>query len=152
MIELEKKWLVDKEKCPIPSDAVKWDVVQGYLNTMSDEWIIRCRYVGHDDGLSSYFLELKSRGLLAREELRYIIDKEEFDETLKKCGGVVKKTRYLWKADNVQYEVDFYKDHKFVTCEVEFDNMKQCNAFKPPEWCIEDVTFNPKYKNVNLGK
>jgi len=159
MIELEKKWLVDKDKVTIPKTANKWITVQGYLSYgPGDSWIVRVRSIISSLGdLPShppkFFLELKSKGLLAREELRYIITEEEFNETFDKCGAIVKKTRYLWYDINkeYQYEVDFYDDHDFVTCEVEFKSMKEANEFVPPEWCIEDVTFDPKYKNMNLG-
>jgi len=57
----------------------------------------------------------------------------------------------LYDGD-IRYEIDFYKDYDFVTCEVEFDSEEEANNFEAPDWCIKDVTYDPYYKNVNLAK
>jgi adenylate cyclase len=159
-MEIERKWLVDKEKCPglVLYDAEVLRTVQGYLNTIKDEWLIRVRKIKKigtnrkpQRKSSEFYLELKTQGLLSREELRYIIHEEEFIKTLRKCSGVVKKTRYCWMEDNTYFEVDVYDDHDFVTCEVEFKTEKEAENFKAPSWCLRDVTYDPKYKNVNLA-
>jgi len=87
--------------------------------------------------------------LLARDEIKFIIKEDEYENTLSKCLGIVRKTRYCW-LDTVYYEVDIYDNHDFVTCEVEFETEEEANNFIAPDWCIEDITYDPKYKNVNL--
>jgi len=163
-MEIERKWLVDKNRCPglVLYDAEILRTEQGYLNSVDDDWLIRVRKVnklgtnkklleaGQD--VIYFLLELKTQGLLSREELRYYITEPNYKETLSKCESIVKKTRYCWNEDGVYYEVDIYDDHDFVTCEVEFKTEQEANNFKAPDWCIKDVTYDTAYKNVNLGK
>ena len=154
MIEIERKWLVDKDKLPelpkrkVIADNNVWEVIQGYLNPDNDEWLIRVRSVND----FYFYLELKSRGLLSREEIRYSISKMEFQVTLRQCKAVMEKTRYFLYDGDIRYEIDFYKDYDFVTCEVEFDSVEEANNFNAPDWCTDDVTYDPYYKNVNLAK
>ena len=154
MMEIERKWLVDTAKCPIYHENYVilaedvWRTVQGYLNTIKDEWLIRVRSINDE----RFFLELKTQGLLAREELSFKIHKDEFNQTLEKCVSKVEKTRYCYYTDNVKYEIDIFLDHSFVTCEVEFGNEETAHAFVAPDWCTKDVTYDPAYKNVNLAK
>jgi len=154
MMEIERKWLVDKSKLPelsvkkVVADINVWDVIQGYLNSENDEWLIRVRSVNN----FYFWLELKSKGLLSREEIRYAISNMEFQITLRECKKVVEKRRYSLYDGDIRYEIDFYKDYDFVTCEVEFDFEEEANNFEAPDWCIKDVTYDPYYKNVNLAK
>jgi len=162
MMEIERKWLVDKSKCPIfiygeeSFNLTKWKVVQGYLNSVKDEWLIRVRRVDtiekNKSVLNDYFLEMKSHGLLSREELRIRMNKTEFEEILKKCEKTVEKQRYLWNALGVQFEIDVYDRYDFITCEVEFNSEEEANNFVAPNWCTKDITMDSGYKNVNLAK
>jgi adenylate cyclase len=160
MLEIEKKWLVDKYKCPIflksfnKKDLDILDTEQGYLEFAEDDnWIIRYRHINERGiNVDKYFVDLKTKGLLVREEISHRINEEEYIRGISKCKGrTIRKTRYC-HMDVVYYEIDVYKDHDFVTCEVEFKNMKEANEFVPPDWCYEDVTYDLKYKNMNLGK
>ena len=38
-----------------------------------------------------------------------------------------------------------------VIAEVEFPTEKEAEAFIPPEWFLEDVTYNPEYHNSTLS-
>jgi len=167
-MEIERKWLVDKDRCPglVVYDAEIRRTEQGYLNHTKDEYLIRVRKVQvmgtNKKPLSGeqtyYFLELKTQGLLSREELAYYISEKEYKDTLSKCRGVVKKTRYCWYGEDGKgehgyyFEVDVYDNHDFVTCEVEFNSEEEANNFEAPDWCLEDVTYDPAYKNINLVK
>jgi len=147
-MEIERKWLVDYTKLPEEESSEIWEVVQGYLNSVKDEWVIRVRSINDN----KFFLELKTSGHLSREELRFEINRTEFYSTLRECKGIVKKTRHTYYENNVKYEIDFYEDYEFITCEVEFNSEEEANKFIAPDWCVKDVTYDPKYKNVNLAK
>ncbi len=157
-MEIERKWLVDKDRCPglVLYNSTIFKTEQGYLNTINDEWLIRVRKFEEKGTISNpgngkvrYYLELKTQGLLSREEIKFIIKEDEYENALSKCLGIVRKTRYCW-LDTVYYEVDIYDNHDFVTCEVEFPTEEEANNFVAPDWCIEDITYDPKYKNINL--
>lgn len=159
-MEIERKWLVDKDRCPglVLYDSEIRRTEQGYLNTIDDNWLIRFRMVQILGTVKKplsgeqkyYFLELKTQGLLSREELRYFISEKEYNDSISKCQGIVRKTRYCWHDNDIYYEVDVYDDHDFVTCEVEFKSEEEANNFVAPDWCIKDVTYDQVYKNVNL--
>jgi len=162
MKEIERKWLVDEKKCPIFKYSLEsfnleiWETEQGYLNSQEDEWLIRARKVKiilkDDDSITRHLLDLKTKGMLSRDEITLSINHKEFTEIISKCGKRVYKTRYTWQTDEARYEIDVYRDHNFITCEVEFSNETEAKEFEAPDWCVKDVTEDPKYKNVNLVK
>jgi len=153
-MEIEKKWLIDKENLPMDIKTFPGHrIVQGYLNP-GDEYLIRVRHnksVQHPH-LDKYKLEIKSKGLLVRNEWRYDTDEDNFQEIFNKCSRTISKTRYYMMVDNLQYEIDFYDEYDFITLEIEFDSLEECEAFEAPSWFGEEVTMKPEYKNVNLAK
>lgn len=98
---------------------------------------------------------MKNKGLLSREEIEVKISKQTFNSNIALAKTKITKTRYLLEISPEIlgcYEIDIYDDYDFITCEVEFDNEEEAKAFVAPVWCIQDVTEDPKYKNVNLAK
>ena len=155
-MEIERKWLIEEDNLP---DDVKTyaghRINQGYLNP-SDEYLIRVRHnksIQHPEKeKDTYKLEIKSKGLLVRDEWRFDTTEDMFWEIFRKCSKSVSKTRYYMIVDKYQYEIDFFDAYDFITLEIEFDSLDEANAFKAPAWFGEDVTFKPEYKNVNLAK
>jgi len=154
-MEIERKWLVDKTTMPslenpeyrMSNDVGEIRIEQHYLNTMADEWLIRVRAYGH-----LYVLELKSQGMLSREEIAFKITQSEFLEAIKHSKKSLKKTRYYLRYAGHMFEFNKYDDYDFITCEVEFKTEEEAKNFIPPKCCVLDVTEDPKYKNVNLAK
>jgi CYTH domain-containing protein len=151
-MEIERKWLVDPSKIEELKLAAFLVIAtqQYYLNDKTDSWIIRLRKAN-----DTHFITLKSKGLLSREEIEIKISKGIFDDAIKTAKTKITKTRYIVEIspDNLlTYEIDVYDDYDFITCEVEFETEEEAKNFMPPDWCIKDVTYDPKYKNVNLAK
>lgn len=151
-MEIERKWLVDPNKIEeLKEEAFLYErIEQYYLNDKDDSWIIRLRRADNE-----YFLTLKNKGLLSREEIEVKISKQTFNSNIALAKTKITKTRYLLEISPEIlgcYEIDIYDDYDFITCEVEFDNEEEAKAFVAPVWCIQDVTEDPKYKNVNLAK
>lgn len=73
-MEIEKKYLVAMNQTSdwYPHATKVIHIDQYYLNDMDDQWLIRLRQSG-----SQYFLALKGKGLLFREELEFQITKIE---------------------------------------------------------------------------
>ena len=148
-MEIERKWLVDKQiALEIIQGLIPMKTVQGYLNTMDDEYLIRYRSINN----TFFKLEIKSKGHLIREELRYDISKDEFKEGMRLCETKVCKKRYIVQEGQYQCEVDIYQEWDFVTVEIEFESQDEAETFIAPGWFGEDVTYDPTYKNVNLAK
>jgi CYTH domain-containing protein len=151
-MEIEKKYLVDPQKIEELKDEAFCSerIEQYYLNDLKDRWIIRFRKAN-----KNHFITLKSKGLLSREEIEVKISKRVFQEGIVHAKTKILKTRYKLEADPIDllcYEIDVYDDYDFITCEIEFETEEEANYFEPPEWCIEDVTEDKKYKNINLAK
>lgn len=159
-MEIEKKYLVDKAKLPeiLAHKTNTLQIDQYYLNGITDTWLIRTRCLieiyPYPNMFKRYYLTLKTIGLEAREELEYDITKEEFDKTILQAKTKIKKKRHNVTLNGVKFEIDEYDDYDFVTCEIEFATEELYMAFEviKPNWCIQDVTKDKKYKNVNLAK
>jgi CYTH domain-containing protein len=148
-MEIERKWLVDVQKASFAlTNSIKViRVDQYYLNNDKDEWQIRLRCYGE-----KFILDLKSKGLLSREELTFEITREAFNEAVKHAKKSIGKNRYIFPYGRYMCEIDGYDDYDFITCEVEFNTEEEANRFIAPDWCIKDVTMDSKYKNINLAK
>jgi len=150
-METEKKYIVDKSQLTevLQNLTSSYRIDQYYLNDMNDSWLIRARSMN-----DSYFLTLKSKGLLSREELEYEISQEDFEKTIKQAKTKLKKIRHHYYKDGHLFEIDIYDDYDFITCEIEFSSEEETKAFDAikPNWCLEDITYDKKYKNINLAK
>ena len=144
-MEIEKKFLVDKDNMPSLTTNVR--IEQHYLNSINDKWLIRLRQWDND-----YFMELKTVGDVSREELKFKITKEEYLEGIKHSIKKLRKTRYLFFEKDLSYEIDIYDDYEFITVEVEFESEEEADKFVAPIWFKEDVTQDYKYRNNNLAK
>jgi len=146
-MEIERKFLCSK----IPDDLKNFKshkIVQGYISSVPT---IRIRK--SDD---SYFLTIKSKGELSREEFELEISQKEYNNLCEKVeNNFIRKYRYLIPLeDNLVAELDIYLDklEGLTTIEVEFDSLEKCNEFTPPDWFGEDISYKNEYKNVNLSK
>jgi CYTH domain-containing protein len=152
-MEIERKWLVDPAKTHflLTNCERSARIEQFYVNGKKDEWTIRFRK--YEDRFDArYVLDLKSEGLLSREELTFGISYDDFVKGSSLGKKKIVKTRYYFPYGKHTFEIDVYDDYDFVTAEIEFESETEANAFEAPSWCIQDVTMNPKYKNVNLAK
>lgn len=149
-MEIERKWVVNYNKIlPLIKNNIGVRIEQHYLNTSDDKWLIRARRYG-----LTHILTLKSKGLMSREELEFEISENDYLKTIKHSIKSLTKTRFTIPVDghpDLFYEIDFYDDYDFITCEVEFQTNEDAINFIQPEWCIMDVTNDPSFQNVNLA-
>lgn len=146
-MEIERKYLVKE----LPKNLENYSfrtLEQGYLST---EPVVRVR---KDD--NKYELTYKSRGLMVREEYNMPLTEESYEHLKTKIDGrLISKKRYMIPYDeNLTIELDIFSGDlaPLVLAEVEFPDEDTANAFIPPEWFGEDVTFSTKYHNSNLSK
>lgn len=145
-MEIERKYLI----AAMPSDLLiskTREIEQGYLCT---EPVVRIRKDNEN-----YELTYKSKGLMAREEYNLPLTKESYEHLRAKIDGrLIRKTRYEIPLNgSLTIELDiFHGDlEPLILAEVEFPSEEAANAFTPPEWFGEDVTFSPKYHNSSLS-
>lgn len=146
-MEIERKYLIEalpENLASYPSHRIE----QGYLCT---DPVVRIR---RED--ENYYLTYKSRGLMIREEYNLPLTKDAYQHLLLKIDGrLISKTRYLIPlTDALTVELDVFDKElaPLLLAEVEFSSEAEANAFVPPAWFGEDVTFSKEYHNSVLSQ
>ena len=148
-MEIERKFLPDMEHLPFqPEDYPCRQIEQGYLCTRP---VVRIR---RQDG--EYYLTYKSDGLMVREEYNLPLTQEAYLHLREKADGrLITKKRYrIPLQNNLTIELDVFEGAlaPLMLAEVEFDSEEAANAFCPPDWFGEDVTFSGAYHNSSLSR
>lgn len=144
-MEIERKFLVKT----LPENLKQYQhhqIEQGYLCT---EPVVRIRRSDE-----KYILTYKGEGLLMREEYNLPLTKEGYEHLRTKADGIlITKKRYKIPYEKYMIELDIFEGELAPLClvEVEFDSREEAEAFAPPEWFGEDVTFSGKYQNSCLS-
>ncbi len=146
-MEIERKFLLKS----IPGNLKEYpfhQIEQGYLCTAP---VVRIRR--QDD---EYYLTYKSKGLMVREEYNLPLTKKAYEHLLPKIDSIlISKKRYLIPIDSkLTIELDIFEGElaPLILAEVEFPTEEEANAFIPPEWFGEDVTYSPMYYNSVLSQ
>ena len=146
-MEIERKYLIDQ----IPFDLSEYPsrkIEQGYLCT---EPVVRIRRDGED-----YYLTYKSKGLMVREEYNLPLTRDAYEHLKPKADGrIITKERFLIPLDDtLTIELDRFEGDlaPLLLAEVEFQDEDSANAFVPPDWFGEDVTFSSKDHNSTLSR
>ena len=130
-MEIERKFIVHN----LPDNLDSYphsEIEQGYLCM---EPVIRIRRMN-----KQYFLTFKSKGLMARTEHEFPLDKAAYEHLLPKVDGIlISKTRYK------------IPDEGLVMAEVEFPSEEVAVEYEGPEWFDDEVTFDSRYQNNNLA-
>lgn len=146
-MEIERKYLIHS----LPENYETYprrEIEQGYLCTKP---VVRIRK--SDD---TYTLTYKGNGLMAREEYNLPLTKEAYEHLRPKTDGIlIHKLRYnIPFSEKYTIELDVFLDSlaPLMLAEVEFETETEANAFVPPKWFGEDVTFSGKYHNSALSR
>lgn len=145
-MEIERKFLIDT----LPENLSQYpfhQLEQGYLCT---EPVVRIRR--EDD---NYYLTYKSKGLMVREEYNLPLTRQAYEHLLPKTDGIlISKKRYLIPLNELTIELDVFEGElaPLRLAEVEFETEEEANAFVPPEWFGEDVTYSTEYHNSTLSR
>ena len=160
-MEIERKFTV--RKLPDNLDSYPFHIIeQAYLNT---DPVVRIRR--EDD---AFYLTYKGKGMMAREEYNLPLNKDSYYHLLEKAdGNIISKKRYLILLKNPQFtgqntqppegysltiELDVFAKPfaPLIMAEVEFGSKIAAETFLPPDWFLEDVTYDPAYHNSYLSK
>ena len=160
-MEIERKFTVRS----LPNNLENYPcllIEQAYLNT---DPVIRIRRQNDE-----YYLTYKGKGLLAREEYNLPLNKEAYEHLRAKAdGNIITKKRYLIPVKTPQFTPGYPTSEKLpsltieldlfeapfaplIIAEVEFPDEETANAFLPPCWFDQDVTFDRQYHNSNLSQ
>ncbi len=145
-MEIERKYLIRE----LPDRLEQYpcrQIEQGYLNT---DPIVRIRRTD-----KQYTLTYKGKGFMVREEYNLPLNKKAFLHLREKIDGIlIKKRRYLIPLGTYTIELDVFEGElaPLLLAEVEFETEDAANAFVPPSWFGEDVTFSSAYHNSTLSR
>ena len=145
-MEIERKFLV-KELPEALETYPRHQIQQAYISTNP---VLRLRRWDE-----SYILTYKGPGLLAREEHEFPLSQESYEHLLTKAeGNSITKDRYCIPFLEYTIELDVFASPfaPLVLAEVEFPDEKAANAFQPPEWFGEEVTYDPAYTNAAMSR
>ncbi len=145
-MEIERKFLISALPDNL-SDYPCHQIEQGYLCTGP---VVRIRR--QDD---SYILTYKSGGFLSREEYNLPLTKEAYEHLKPKADGIyISKKRYCIPFGKYTIELDVFEGDAapLILAEVEFPTIEEANAFIPPEWFTEDVTYCERYHNSYISR
>lgn len=136
-------------------------IEQAYLNVTP---IVRVRKEN-----DTYYLTYKGSGMMARQEVNLPLNEEAYYHLREKTdGNIISKKRYLIPLKNPGFkegfptppddytltiELDVF-DPPFaplIMAEVEFGSKEAAEAFLPPDWFGEEVTYRKEYHNSYMA-
>lgn len=146
-IEIEHKYLVDRERWARVQPRKGEQIRQGYLQNEPDR-TVRVRATQ-----KRAFITVKGRtDGVSRPEYEFRIPLKEANEMLDTlCGNVVEKTRYRLRFRRRTWEVDVFEgtNEGLILAEIELQSEDQ--QYKLPPWVTENVTGDLRYYNSYLA-
>jgi CYTH domain-containing protein len=147
-MEIERKYLVDKELWLKTNKPAGEYIIQGYLTTDIDK-TIRVRVTG-----SVGYITIKGRTVnIAREEYEFPIPADKASELIQKFSeGILEKVRYKVPYKGKTWVVDeFLGGNKgLIIAEVELT--EEHESIELPEWIGKEVSDDARYYNACLVK
>ncbi|MDF9798761.1 adenylate cyclase [Catalinimonas alkaloidigena] len=147
--EIERKFLVDELPAFITSQYHGIDILQGYITNDTSGRQVRIRRKG-----GKYYLTVKDRGLLEREEVEIELSEAQFHALwpLTEARNLHKK-RFEVPHGTFTIEVDVFEDKLcgLVMAEVEFTSVQQSQQLDVPSWFGKEVTEDLHYTNSHLA-
>ncbi len=93
---------------------------------------------------------------MSREEYNLPLDQASYEHLSEKIDGtlIIKKRYLLPLPEGLTIELDIFEGNlaPLKLAEVEFPTEEAANAFIPPAWFGEDVTFSGRYHNSYLSQ
>lgn len=146
-VEIERKYLVHKEKWHQSTKGDKRFYQQGYLLTDPAK-TVRVRLSDKDA-----FITIKGSTVGAsRSEYEYAIPRQDAKDLLDNfCSSVITKYRYEVQFGGKLWEVDeFMGDNEgLIMAEIELSSEEE--TFDLPEWVDKEVTSEKRYYNAYLS-
>jgi adenylate cyclase len=146
-MEIERKYLVNKDLWSGMNKPAGEYIIQGYLSTDIDK-TIRVRLKGN-----SGYMAVKARTVgISREEFEFPVSADIAKELITKFSeGIIEKIRYALNHKGETWEVDeFLGSNKgLIIAEIELNNEEE--IVELPEWVEKEVSYDKRYFNSNLS-
>lgn len=153
MKEIERKFLVTN----LPEYVLECNysnIIQWYFSKPTDSIENRFRVYLDDKGFileDKCYFDIKIGNGMIRDEIGQKVEYSKFKDILDNYPSISKK-RYRVIKDDYTIFVDCYESG-LITAEIEVkeDKTEWLINFVPENWMREDITGNPKYKNITLA-
>jgi adenylate cyclase len=146
-LEIERKFLVDKEKWSLLAKPEGISYIQGYLS-IDDDKVVRVRVAG-DKG----FLTIKGKSeTVSHPEYEYPIPADDARVLIQLYTTTrIEKVRTQIPEGNHVWEVDeFHGDNEgLLMAEIELESVD--DIFDRPDWVGKEVTGDKRYYNAWLS-
>lgn len=145
-VEIERKFLVNKEKWQSAKPNKGEKIIQGYLQKDLNK-TVRVR-VKNNTGYIT--IKGKTKGV-SRSEYEYEIPVDEAKAMIQEfCDRYIEKTRFLLEYDGFTWEVDEFLSPKegLILAEIELTDENQ--QFPLPDWVEKEVSDDAQYFNSNM--
>ncbi|MDC7221235.1 MAG: hypothetical protein PQJ59_14960 [Spirochaetales bacterium] len=137
-------------KLPGEYEKVKPQYIkQGYIAAGSQKEV-RLRQIDR-----KYFLTVKGKGNLSREEYEIPLTKKYFHQLWPSTEGHrLEKERRTISYEKHRLEIDSYRGDLsgLITGEIEFNNREEAANLTPPTCFEEELTFHSHFKNRQLAR
>lgn len=146
-MEIERKYLVNKEHWLKLDKPAGEKITQGYLTTDINKTIrVRIR------DLIGYISIKGKTNNITREEFEFVIPIEEATELIKKFAeGIIEKIRYTIIYKEQTWEVDEFLGNNEGLLIAEIELKSEDERFKLPDWIDKEVSYDKRYFNSNLS-
>lgn len=146
-MEIERQFLVmDAATVPLRQAVARHHIEQGYLSFQPE---LRIRHMDE-----KYFFTFKSAGGLVRREEEFAITAEDYASLREHVQGeLLVKQRYELPLSPGEMAVyDVYEEGLQGLCmvEVEFPSVEVAQAFTPPFWFGQEITYDARLTAANL--
>lgn len=155
-MEIERKWLIAKEKIPYPLETLPCIRIEQQYISFSPT--IRIRKI---NGGERYVMTVKVKPEkgnqdLEREEYEFPISEEEYANLLPLAQGkTIVKDRFVnILPTGFREEIDIFHGELegLAYLEIEFPDVAAATEYPNPDWVIRDVTAEKCFKNAALAR
>ena len=145
-IEIERRFLIknnDWEKLI----SHKTNIIQGYLSSSSEYWIVRIR---SEDNL--FKLTLKKHITRSKNfEFEYDIPKKEGDMIISELKNLIIKERFYLLVNEKEWIIDRFKGENFPLQIAEVELQTTDEQINLPDFLSSEITGLKKFSNFELS-
>ncbi len=147
-IEIERKFLVTNDDWRSLATGISYK--QGYILNQDNFTTIRVRIIGNEAYLT---IKSKTEGL-SRNEFEYPIPMNDAEIMLNTLchRPLIEKIRYKIPQGDLIWEIDEFQGENQGLIIAEIELKKEDQVIEIPNWIGEEVSYDPRYYNVNLAK
>jgi adenylate cyclase len=145
-VEIERKFLVNKEKWQAQKPKNGELIIQGYLQK-DPNGTVRVRTKNNSGYIT---IKGKTKGV-SRSEFEYEIPVDEAKAMIQEfCDRYIEKTRFTIEHEGFTWEIDEFISPKegLILAEIELESENQ--QFSLPDWVESEVSDDTQYYNSNM--